>query len=96
MNRNVDFKALAELACLSLDGDGDALEQGLREMIAFADALLAYPPAEGADASEMLGASVLRADEAREGLPREALLDAAPQRDGDYISVPRVLGGEDE
>lgn len=38
--------------------------------------------------------NILREDEVRPSLPTEAVLANAPERDGDYIVVPAILGGE--
>jgi aspartyl-tRNA(Asn)/glutamyl-tRNA(Gln) amidotransferase subunit C len=38
--------------------------------------------------------NILRDDVARESLPVEAVLANAPERDGDFIVVPAILGGE--
>ena len=38
--------------------------------------------------------NILRDDVARESLPPEAVLGNAAERDGDFIVVPAILGGE--
>ncbi len=38
--------------------------------------------------------SILREDAVRPSLPADAALANAPERDGDYIVVPAILGGE--
>jgi aspartyl-tRNA(Asn)/glutamyl-tRNA(Gln) amidotransferase subunit C len=38
--------------------------------------------------------NILRDDVPRESLPVEAVLDNAAERDGDFIVVPAILGGE--
>jgi aspartyl-tRNA(Asn)/glutamyl-tRNA(Gln) amidotransferase subunit C len=38
--------------------------------------------------------NILRDDVARESLPPEAVLANAAERDGDFIVVPAILGGE--
>ena len=38
--------------------------------------------------------NILRDDVARESLPVDAVLANAPERDGDFIVVPAILGGE--
>lgn len=38
--------------------------------------------------------NILREDEVRPSLPTEAVLANAPERDGGYIVVPAILGGE--
>jgi aspartyl-tRNA(Asn)/glutamyl-tRNA(Gln) amidotransferase subunit C len=38
--------------------------------------------------------NILRDDVAREALPVEAVLGNAAERDGDFIVVPAILGGE--
>jgi aspartyl-tRNA(Asn)/glutamyl-tRNA(Gln) amidotransferase subunit C len=38
--------------------------------------------------------NILREDVARESLPPEAVLGNAAERDGDFIVVPAILGGE--
>ena len=37
--------------------------------------------------------NILRDDVARESLPVEAVLSNAPEREGDFIVVPAILGG---
>ncbi len=39
--------------------------------------------------------NILRDDVVRPSLPVEAVLANAPERDGDYIVVPAILGGAD-
>ncbi len=39
--------------------------------------------------------SRLHADDPQPPLPAETVLEMAPAREGDYISVPKVLGGGD-
>ena len=36
--------------------------------------------------------NAFRADEVRDSLDREEVLEQAPQREGDYFRVPRILG----
>ncbi len=38
--------------------------------------------------------TILREDVARDSLPVEAVLSNAPERDGDFIVVPAILGGD--
>jgi aspartyl-tRNA(Asn)/glutamyl-tRNA(Gln) amidotransferase subunit C len=38
--------------------------------------------------------NILREDVARDSLPVEAVLSNAPERDGDFIVVPAILGGD--
>ena len=38
--------------------------------------------------------NILREDVARESLPPEAVLANAAERDGDFIAVPAILGGD--
>ena len=38
--------------------------------------------------------NILRDDVARDSLPPEAVLRNAPERDGDFLVVPAILGGD--
>jgi aspartyl-tRNA(Asn)/glutamyl-tRNA(Gln) amidotransferase subunit C len=38
--------------------------------------------------------NILREDVARPSLPVDAVLANAPERDGDFLVVPAILGGE--
>ncbi len=40
--------------------------------------------------------NVLREDVAEESLPVEKVLANAPARDGDFFSVPKVIGGDED
>jgi aspartyl-tRNA(Asn)/glutamyl-tRNA(Gln) amidotransferase subunit C len=40
--------------------------------------------------------NVLREDEARAGLPIEEVLRNAPQTDGRFFKVPKVIGGDED
>src|SRR5918912_4437811 len=40
--------------------------------------------------------NILRDDVARSSLPQEAVLRNAPQRSGEFVVVPPILGGDEE
>lgn len=40
--------------------------------------------------------NVLREDVAEEAMPLEKVLTNAPERDGDFFAVPKVIGGDED
>lgn len=93
---SIDLARLAQLARLSLGAEERGalqpeLERILRQL-AELEALDLGP------APQMIRGgstdSPLRADEPRAGLARDALLERAPQAEGEFYGVPRTVGGE--
>lgn len=84
---------VARLARLSLTEDERALfARQLDDILAWAEALQAVD-VSGVEPLAAPGAAELRADEARDGLPQETALSAAPDAAEGLFRVPRVIGG---
>lgn len=86
-------RRVARLARIRLD---DAEVAGMRRelghILETMDELKQVDTADAPPTSHVLGLTdVLRPDEARPFSQREALLEAAPGREGDYFRVPKVL-----
>jgi len=84
---------IAALARLELsDDEVERYRRQLSDILAYAARLQALDTSQIAPTASVLGASGgLRADEPAPGLPRETLLDGAPQTDDDQFRVPPVL-----
>ena len=84
---------VATLAHLSLtEEERSAFARQLDQVLAYAESIQALdtagvPPMSHASVSE-----IFRADDAREGLPRERVLEAAPDPKDGLFRVPRVIG----
>ena len=90
----IDIQKLEQLSCLSFDGqERESLARDLQEMLSFVERLAADPTEESA-ILETMRESVLREDTPEVCMDRQTLLSAAAVRDGEYIAVPCVLGGE--
>lgn len=90
----MDIQKLEQLSCLSLEEqERESLSRDLQEMLAFVERL-AVDSSEDSTIGEGTGESVLREDIPEESVDRETLLSATAVRDGAYIAVPCVLGGE--
>lgn len=93
-----DVEHVAALARLGLtDDEKQRMSEQLSSILDHISALdrldtSAIPPT--AQVIEL--ANVMRADEVRASLPREAILRNAPRTDGRFIVVQAVLGGGDE
>ena len=48
-------------------------------------------PLHGASGEESAAASALRRDEHQDSLPRESVMRSAPETDGAFFKVPKVL-----
>ena len=81
---------VAALARLRLTEDQEAvLTRQLADIVGYVDVLAR---SSGGDAPAPPGASAVRADEVVNGDRSAELLAAAPDRDGDRLRVPAVLG----
>lgn len=85
---------VARLAHLSLTAEErEVFARQLDAVLAYAESIQALdtdgvPPMSHAAATE-----TFREDVPHEGLPRQTVLDAAPDADDGLFRVPRVLGG---
>jgi aspartyl-tRNA(Asn)/glutamyl-tRNA(Gln) amidotransferase subunit C len=85
---------VARLARLSLTEDERVLfARQLEEILAWAEALQPLPVDDVAPMTHALAAASWRADEPRDGTPRERALEAAPDPADGLFRVPRVIGG---
>ena len=83
----------AHLARLDLDEQAvDAMMQDMDKILAFVDQLNELD-VEGVEPLKYMNedTNVLRADDAKLEISREEALKNAPQKDTDYIKVPKVL-----
>lgn len=90
-----EVRRVAHLARLKLtDEEVDRFKQQLGDILTYVEQLNAVatedvePMAHAVELSD-----VLRADESRDSLPREAALGNAPRADGRYFLVPQILEG---
>ena len=85
---------VARLARLSLtDEERRVFARQLEEILAWAESLQALDTSGVPPMSHPREAEVLRDDEKRAGVDREAALGAAPDASDGLFRVPRVLGG---
>jgi len=85
---------VARLARLSLtDEERTLFARQLDQVLEYAESIQALD-LEGAEPmSHALATGAFRADEPRDGLARERVLEAAPDAKDGLFRVPRVLGG---
>ena len=91
-----DVAKVAHLSRLTLSrADLDAFTTQLRSILDYVN-LLEEVDVEGVEpmAHAVELRDVLREDVVTSMLPREAALANAPQTDGEFFLVPRILGGE--
>jgi aspartyl-tRNA(Asn)/glutamyl-tRNA(Gln) amidotransferase subunit C len=95
-----DVEYVANLANLDLtDGERLRMEKDLNAILDYIDQLSeldtsnVQPMAQVAQIAMSVGApaDALRPDELRECLPRDAVLKNAPQSDGTFFRVPKVI-----
>lgn len=85
---------VARLARLSLtDEEKQLFARQLEEILAWAESLQALDTSGVPPMSHPRDARVLREDEPRSGLPRETVLEEAPEAGDGLFRVPRVIGG---
>jgi len=80
------------------DEEAKVLGGQLERIVAFVEKL-SHADTAGVEPTGLMAhddASALRDDTPRDGLDREAVLSRAPDRAGEFFSVPRVLGGGGE
>jgi aspartyl-tRNA(Asn)/glutamyl-tRNA(Gln) amidotransferase subunit C len=91
-------KQIARLSRLAIsDEEGVGLQSHFEKILSFIAEFQALDTT-GIDPSIFSGdaSNVFREDEPRASLPREDALSNAPQSDGTYFVVPRIVGGADE
>lgn len=92
----IDIAKVAKLARLALSeeelaGYGAQLE----DILEHAERVSALPTDGVAPTSHPLPmTNAFRPDEVRQSLDRDEVLEQAPQRDGEFFRVPRILGEE--
>ena len=91
-----DVEHVAHLARLGLTDDELALLEGQLNHILDQYTILAQLDTEQIPptAQTIELENILRDDVVRESLPVEAVLANAPEREGDFIVVPPILGGD--
>lgn len=92
-----DVRRVAELAYLELTADEEVrMQRDLNAIVDYIGQLNELDTSRVepmAQVSEVLGntPAALRADEGRKSLPREAAMAAAPETDGTFFKVPKVI-----
>jgi len=85
---------VAKLAQLSLTAEEkETFARQLDQILAYAESIQALDTSVVEPMSHVAGAGVLRADEPRPGVDREAVLAEAPDAEAGLFRVPRVIGG---
>jgi len=85
---------VARLARLSLsDEERRLFARQLEDILAWADSLQALDTSDVPPMSHPREAEALREDEPRDGLDRQAALEAAPEAADGLFRVPRVIAG---
>ena len=90
----IDVAYVAKLARLALTpAEVERFGTQLGALLEHVDALARLPVADVAATAQVIAQSnVMRDDVARPSLERETVLEAAPQREGSYFRVPRIIG----
>ena len=93
---DIDVAYVAKLARLALSPDEVArFGKQLGALLEHVDALAALPVADVAATAQVVpSTNVLRDDTVRPCLDRETVLSAAPQREGAYFRVPRIIADD--
>ena len=91
-----EIEQIAELARLSLKPEEKAkLKKDLESILAYVDELKAIRTDSVEPTSHVLNLeNVYRPDEARPSNVREEILKHAPQREGNFFKVPKVIDQE--
>ncbi len=90
MDRN-EIAQLAQLAKLSFtDEQLDAFTDEFSSILAFVDQL-SQLDTEGVSVAPEADHPVVRADEIAPSLPKQAVIELAPETDGDGFLIPRIL-----
>jgi len=90
----IDVAYVAKLARLALSADEvERFGAQLSALLEHVQTLQKLPTADVAATAQVISSvNVMRDDVARPSLPRDVVLEAAPQRQGSYFRVPRILG----
>jgi len=93
---DIDVAYVAKLARLELTPqEVERFSAQLGALLEHVKALEALPVADVAATAQVIPSTgVARDDVARPSLPRETVLEGAPQREGSYFRVPGILGNE--
>ena len=90
MDRN-EIAQLAQLAKLSFtDEQLDAFTDEFSSILAFVDQL-SQLDTEGVSVAPEADRAVVRADEIAPSLPKQAVIELAPETDGDGFLIPRIV-----
>ena len=90
MDRN-EIAQLAQLAKLSFtDEQLDAFTDEFSSILAFVDQLSRLDT-EGVSVAPEADHAVVRADEIAPSLPKQAVIELAPETDGDGFLIPRIV-----
>lgn len=94
MAESIDIKHVAKLARIALtDEEVERFGTQLGALLEHVDALGELDVASVAATAQVVELrNVTREDESADCLDRETLLGAAPQRQGAFVRVPRILG----
>jgi aspartyl-tRNA(Asn)/glutamyl-tRNA(Gln) amidotransferase subunit C len=85
---------VARLARLLLtDAERQLFARQLADILAYAESIQALDTSDVEPMSHALTAGGFREDEVRASLPREKVLETAPDTQDGLFRVPRVLGG---
>ena len=90
---DIDVAYVAKLARLALEpAEIERFETQLVALLDYVKALEALPVADVAATAQVIpSTNVMRDDVAVPSLPRDAVLGAAPKREGAYFRVPRII-----
>jgi len=90
----IDVPYVAKLARLALTpAEIERFGAQLGALLEHVETLQKLPIEDVAATAQVIpSVNVMRDDVAQPSLPREIVLDAAPQRQGSYFRVPRILG----
>lgn len=93
-NPDLDVRYVAKLARLALtDEEAQTYGSQLADILGHVDALSELDTSDVAATAQVIESrNVLRPDELRPCLSREEVLAEAPQAQGFYIRVPRIIG----
>jgi len=93
---DIDVAYVAKLARLALSPDEvERFGSQLGALLDYVAALAELPVEDVAATAQVVPrANVLREDTVRPCLDRETVLAAAPQRQGAYFRVPRIIAGD--
>jgi aspartyl-tRNA(Asn)/glutamyl-tRNA(Gln) amidotransferase subunit C len=90
--QTVDY--VARLARLSLSPEErETFARQLQEILAYAESIQDLDTSEVEPMSHAARAEVFREDSPRPGLPRQTVLEAAPDAEGALFRVPRIIPG---